>query len=100
VRCVKVTWEHDFADDPVLYLSEFGGDGYETRKVQFYRDGRSEWADESHETANVGLSEIPFPSLEEISSQSPGRLTAAPRGRENLGAGPPATPSASWDLSP
>lgn len=69
MRCVKVTWEHDFADDLVLYLSELGGDGYETRQVQFYRDGRSEWADDSHETANVGLSEIPFPSLEEIYSQ-------------------------------
>jgi len=69
VRCVKVTWEHDFADDPVLYLSEFGGDGYETRKVQFYRDGPSDWADESHETANLELSESPFASLEVIFSQ-------------------------------
>ncbi|MGW7433211.1 DUF6881 domain-containing protein [Streptomyces sp. NPDC054861] len=70
MRYVKVTWDHDFADDPVLYLSELGDDGYETRKVQFYRDGRSEWADESSETATVGLSEIPFPPLEEIASQS------------------------------
>ncbi|MFE9606846.1 DUF6881 domain-containing protein [Streptomyces hokutonensis] len=69
MRYVKVAWDHDFADDPVIYLSELGDDGYETRKVQFYRDGRSEWADEIHETATVGLSEIPFPSLEEISSQ-------------------------------
>ncbi|MFG2561610.1 DUF6881 domain-containing protein [Streptomyces sp. NPDC048496] len=69
MRYVKVAWSHDFADDPVLYLSELGDDGYETRKVQFYRDGRVEWADESHETATVGLSEIPFPALEEISSQ-------------------------------
>jgi hypothetical protein len=65
-----VEWNHDFSDDPVLYLSELSDDGYETRKVQFYRDGRSEWADESHETASVGLSEIPFPPVEEISSQS------------------------------
>jgi hypothetical protein len=65
-----VAWDHNFADDPVLYLSELGDDGYETRKVQFYRDGRSEWADGSHETASVGLSEIPFSSVEEISSQS------------------------------
>lgn len=69
MRYVKVAWVHEFADDPVLYLSELGDDGYETRKVQFYRDGRSEWADESFETATVGLSEIPFPPLEEISSQ-------------------------------
>ncbi|WP_330300368.1 DUF6881 domain-containing protein [Streptomyces sp. NBC_00503] len=69
MRYVKVAWDHDSADDPVLYLSELGEDGYETRKVQFYRDGRSEWADESRETATVGLSEISFPRLEEISSQ-------------------------------
>ncbi|WP_372457308.1 DUF6881 domain-containing protein [Streptomyces olivaceus] len=69
MRYVRVAWRHDFADDPVLYLSELGDDGYEIRKVQFYRDGRAEWADESHETTTVGLSEIPFPALEEISSQ-------------------------------
>jgi hypothetical protein len=69
MRYVKVAWTHDFPDDPVLYLSELGDDGYETRKVQVYRDGRSEWADEHHEAAMVSLSEIPFPSVEEISSQ-------------------------------
>ena len=70
MRYVKVAWSHDSDDDPVLYLSELGDGGCETRKVQFYRDGRSEWADESHETAAVGLSEIPFPALEEIFSQT------------------------------
>jgi hypothetical protein len=53
----------------VLYLSELGEDGYETRKIQIFRNGRAEWADESHETESVGLSEIPFPSLEDISGQ-------------------------------
>ena len=69
MRYVKVGWAHNLVDEPVLYFSELGDDGYETRKVQFYRDGRAEWADESFETATVGLSEIPFPPLEEISSQ-------------------------------
>lgn len=64
---MKVEWIHEFEDDPVLYLSELGEDGYETRKVQFYRDGRSEWASETFETATAGLSEIPFASLDEIS---------------------------------
>ncbi|KAB1105087.1 hypothetical protein F6X54_27990 [Micromonospora aurantiaca] len=70
MRYVKVVWEHDFPDDPILYLSEIGEDGYEIRKVQLYRDGRTEWADGHHETATVGLSEIPFPPVEEISAQS------------------------------
>ncbi|MDG4831586.1 hypothetical protein O7627_20100 [Solwaraspora sp. WMMD1047] len=70
MRYVKVEWEHDFPDDPVLYFSEIGEDDYEIRKVQLYRDGRTEWANGNHETATVGLAEIPFPSVEEISSQS------------------------------
>ncbi|MDH6125835.1 hypothetical protein [Kitasatospora sp. GP82] len=69
MRYVKVAWHHDFDDEPVLYLSELGEDGYETRKVQVFRDGRSEWADEDHETAGVGLSEIAFPPVSEIAAQ-------------------------------
>ena len=69
MRYVKVAWHHDFEDEPVLYFSELGEDGYETRKVQVFRNGRSEWADEGHETGSVGLSEIPFSSVEEISSR-------------------------------
>jgi hypothetical protein len=66
---IRVEWRHDLQDEPVLYYSELGDDRYETRKVQLYRDGRSEWADGSHESDRVGLSEIPFPPLEEISGQ-------------------------------
>ncbi|MFB9462589.1 DUF6881 domain-containing protein [Streptomyces cinereospinus] len=69
MRYVKVVWIHDSVDDPMVYLSELGDDGYETRKVQFYWDGRSEWADESFETATIGPSGIPFPLLGEIASQ-------------------------------
>ncbi|WP_220090727.1 DUF6881 domain-containing protein [Micromonospora saelicesensis] len=67
---MKVAWNHELPDSPVLYFSELGDDGYEVRKVQFYRDGRSEWADETFENSTVGLSEIPFPPVEEISSQA------------------------------
>ncbi|WP_131742948.1 DUF6881 domain-containing protein [Actinomadura roseirufa] len=69
MRYVKVTWHHENDDDPVVYFSELGTDGYETRKVQIYRDGRSAWADEAYETDTAGLSEVPFPPLEEISYQ-------------------------------
>lgn len=68
MRYVKVQWHHNFPDDPIVYYSELGPDGYETRKVQIYRDGRMEWADEQHETDTVGLSEIAFPPLEEIAA--------------------------------
>ncbi|EHR61156.1 hypothetical protein SaccyDRAFT_2276 [Saccharomonospora cyanea NA-134] len=70
MRYVKVAWEHESPDEPVLFLSELDADGYETRKVQFYRDGRAEWADETRENEAVGLAEIPLPrSLNEILGQ-------------------------------
>jgi hypothetical protein len=69
MKYVRVEWHHEFEDEPVTYFSELGDDRYEVRKVQVYRDGRMEWADEGHETASVGLSEISFPDLAQISSQ-------------------------------
>lgn len=70
MRYVKVVWSHDLEDEPVLYLSELGEDGYENRKIQFFRDGKVEWVDELHETASVSLSEVAFPlDLREISDQ-------------------------------
>ncbi|MEU6226273.1 hypothetical protein [Streptomyces sp. NPDC047042] len=70
MRYVKVSWSHDLEDEPVVYLSEIGGDGFEKRKIQFLRDGKVEWADGLHETASVGLSEVAFPvDLREISDQ-------------------------------
>lgn len=68
---VRVMWHHDFDDEPVTIFSELGEDRYETRKVQIYRDGRMEWSDESRESGDITLSEIPFPAdLEEIDSQA------------------------------
>jgi hypothetical protein len=69
MQYVKVRWAHDFPDDPVVYYSELGEDRYETRKVQIFRDGRMEWADDHHESDTVGLSEVAFPPLEEIAAQ-------------------------------
>lgn len=67
---LKVQWAHDFPDEPVTFYSELGDDRYEVRKVQVYRDGRVEWADEDHETDTVGLSEVAVPSFEEIDDQA------------------------------
>lgn len=63
---LKVLWHHDFPEDPVELFSEIGDDRYEVRKVEIYRDGRLEWADESRCTPAIGLGEVPVPPLEEI----------------------------------
>ena len=67
-RYQKVIWHHDSADGPVLLYSEMGDDGYETRKVDLYRDGRQDHADERSSLGTTFLWEVPVPALEEIAA--------------------------------
>jgi hypothetical protein len=69
MQYLHVVWHHDFPSEPIAYYSEVGDDGWEVRRVQEYRDGRIEWADESHETDTVGLSEAAI-DIAEIQSQA------------------------------
>ncbi|WP_433523839.1 DUF6881 domain-containing protein [Nocardia pseudovaccinii] len=69
MRYVKVAWHHDFEDEPVEYFHEVGDDNWETRRVQVYRDGHVEWADETDETATAGVAEVPIAPIEEIAQQ-------------------------------
>lgn len=69
MRYVKVAWLHDYDDDPILYFHEMGAENWETRRVQLYRDGHREWADESHESSAAGLAEIEIAPVDEIRSQ-------------------------------
>lgn len=66
---LKVQWHHHFAHEPVTLYSEVSDDGYETRKVQRFRDGHFEWADEVTETDRTGLSELPVGTVEDIAAQ-------------------------------
>ena len=66
LRCL---WHHDFTDEPAQILSEIGEDRYEARKVEVFRDGRLDWADESRWSPSTMLGEVPVPPLEEINDQ-------------------------------
>jgi hypothetical protein len=65
----KVDWLHDFPTEPIRFYSEVGDDGYEVRKVQHYRDGRELKTDDSHEFAEIGVSEVPVGAIEDVQSQ-------------------------------
>jgi hypothetical protein len=67
---LKVEWRHEFPDEPVTLYSEVGDDGYESRKVNLFPDGRLEWADAGHESADAGLGEIVVPPIAEIDEQA------------------------------
>ncbi|WP_431917450.1 DUF6881 domain-containing protein [Amycolatopsis tucumanensis] len=66
----KVIWHHGHPDEPVLLYSETGDDGYETRKVDLYRDGRQDYADESTSIGTTFLGQEPEPPLEEIAADA------------------------------
>ncbi|WP_155055603.1 DUF6881 domain-containing protein [Streptomyces blattellae] len=65
----KVIWHHDFEEESVVFFSEIGEDGYETRKVQEYRDGRLLYTDGSNDNTAIGLSEIPVGDIEDVAAQ-------------------------------
>ncbi|WP_349017341.1 DUF6881 domain-containing protein [Streptomyces solicavernae] len=63
---------HDFSEEPTVVYCEVGDDGYETRKVQEYRDGLAlkAKADAQHESGRIGLSDIPVGSIDDVAAQS------------------------------
>lgn len=66
---LKVEWLHDFSEEPVEIYSEVGDDGYEVRKVEVFRDGRLEYADQRHEVGATALGEVPVGAVAEIAAQ-------------------------------
>lgn len=57
---------------PLRNYVEIDEEGYEVRKVNFYRDGEVEFADETHETRRTGLGDRPFPELGVLSEMIQG----------------------------
>jgi uncharacterized protein DUF6881 len=59
----------DRAIPPSDIYSEVDSSGYETRKVEKYRDGHIDWADEHSSTGKTGLGEVPIGAIEDIAAQ-------------------------------
>jgi hypothetical protein len=67
---IKVRWLHSHADEPILLYSELDQDGWETRKVEVFADGRIGYASATEATPSTRtkLSIEPLPPLDEIAS--------------------------------
>jgi hypothetical protein len=66
---VRVRWHHSFGDEPIELWSEIGNDGYETRKLEYFRDGTIGYASHAESTASSTrtlLGDQKFPCIEEI----------------------------------
>lgn len=66
---IDVTWSHAESDYPIRLVSEIDADGYETRKLEFFLDGRVASASSREDDfSDTRLGEVPVPSLLEINS--------------------------------
>ncbi|HEY4371632.1 MAG TPA: hypothetical protein VGN52_06895 [Burkholderiales bacterium] len=65
---LDTAWKHSFPEEPVRIVSEIDAGRWETRKLEFYADGRVGWAagDETH--LGTELAESPLPTLAEINA--------------------------------
>ncbi len=80
MKYYDLNWNHDNDDDPIRLVSEIGADGYEKRKLEFFRDGSVGYASEieSSDTTMLGVNRMP--KLEDILAQpdfSGAEITAA-----------------------
>ena len=65
IRYLRVVWDHDFDDEPVVLLSEVE-DGREVRKIEKFRDGSAQYAGPGGGTGETMLSETLMPLPEDI----------------------------------
>jgi len=66
MRYLKVLWIHDEPTEPVEMYVETDSDGWETRKVEVFRDGTLGFASAAESSNTTVLGEQPVPSIEEI----------------------------------
>jgi hypothetical protein len=66
MRYIDVAWHHDHPKEPVRLVSEIDADGFEIRKLEFFRDGRVQFACNAGGSGDTRLGEAPVPPLSEI----------------------------------
>ncbi|MFG1790410.1 DUF6881 domain-containing protein [Nocardia sp. NPDC049149] len=69
MRYMKVMRTNASDDDPAIVFSEIDDDGYESRKVEIFVSGRSDFASVSMEGEPTWLATAPLPSADEVSLQ-------------------------------
>lgn len=66
MRYIDVKWLHDNEAYPIRLVSEIGLDGYEVRKLEFFKDGRCRFACETEASPGIQLGSATIPSIHVI----------------------------------
>jgi hypothetical protein len=67
---IDVKWRHSNPEDPIRLVSELGPGRFETRKLEFFPDGRVGFAEKTGSSHGTHLGEKPVPPLPEINLQA------------------------------
>jgi len=67
---IDVRWAHSNTKEPIRLVSELGSGRYETRKLEFFPDGRVDFAAKAGSLHCTRLGEMPVPSLADINAQA------------------------------
>jgi len=70
MRYIDVEWHHKNPDEPYRLISEIGEDNFETRKLEFFKDGKIGVATKQIETLDTRLGITEIPNLAEINSDT------------------------------
>ena len=63
---IDVQWFHNFESEPIRLVSELNEDRLETRKLEFFRDGKVGFASASSSSSGTDLGLMDVPMLAEI----------------------------------
>jgi hypothetical protein len=66
---LKVRWDHDASDDPIVLYHELDEARRETRRIELFEDGRLQHSDKVDPGARTSLSLEPLPLLDDIRAQ-------------------------------
>jgi hypothetical protein len=66
MRYLDVKWIHDLDEEPIRLVSEIDLIGFETRKLEFFRDGRVGFASAAGASLETELGTVPVQSIDEI----------------------------------
>lgn len=67
---IKVKWNHNHYDEPIILYSELDSRRMEVRKVEVFLDRKCGYASKNYRQGGTELGEAPIPPLSEIAEDS------------------------------
>jgi hypothetical protein len=64
-----INWNHLYDGEPVSFYIEIDPEGYESRKIAIFNDGRMEAVyTDAPDSGSTSLSELPWPGIDAVNS--------------------------------